>query len=276
MLLLMYFSQDRLLYGRKREHLEDPTKYGMKFEDVHVITPDDIRLHGYFITQDKEACSVPTIILLVGQGSNAGYELGRCSELYMCGYNVMVVSYRGSGQSGGKPTEQGIMLDAKSTVLYAYGSNDSIDTGLLFLFGVSLGGAVAISILGGDGDIAKCLKGVIVENTFTSMNELFLSLGSRSRVLKWLTRLGFLKRMNKNRWSSIERVAKVEIPMLFLSGLKDDVVPPSHMQRLYNEASSSSCKEIRTFADGDHIDTWKHGGAEYRQALKGFVETKIP
>ena len=37
----------------------------------------------------------------------------------------------------------------------------------------------------------------------------------------------------KNKYPSVERIALVRQPTLFLSGRSDDLVPPSHMDRLH-------------------------------------------
>ena len=57
--------------------------------------------------------------------------------------NVLILAYRGYGDSEGTPLEDGLKMDADATLEYAQGRDD-IDNDKIYVFGRSLGGAVAI------------------------------------------------------------------------------------------------------------------------------------
>ena len=57
--------------------------------------------------------------------------------------NVFIVNYRGYGESEGKPSEDGIAIDAKATMEYVLRRKE-IDNRKIYLFGRSLGAAVGI------------------------------------------------------------------------------------------------------------------------------------
>ena len=57
--------------------------------------------------------------------------------------NVLILAYRGYSDSEGEPSEEGLKLDAEATLEYAQNRED-IDNSRIFVFGRSLGGAVAI------------------------------------------------------------------------------------------------------------------------------------
>lgn len=46
------------------------------------------------------------------------------------------------------------------------------------------------------------------------------------------------------KWSSIERIPNVRVPMLFVGGTQDEVVPPPHTKRLHDAASLAPFKTI--------------------------------
>ncbi|KAJ1472709.1 Alpha/Beta hydrolase protein [Baffinella frigidus] len=121
-------------------------------------------------------------------------------------------------------------------------------------------------------------KGLVLENTFTSiadMVDVVLSTGSGEHntftsiadmgdvVLPWVAPLKNL--VLRIGWRSIDRIPNVTAPILFISGSKDELVPPEHMRRLHDAASKSigrtmyKSKSIgRTMykvADGMHNDT---------------------
>ena len=45
-------------------------------------------------------------------------------------------------------------------------------------------------------------------------------------------------------WKSLELVSSLDIPLLFVSGGKDELVPQSHMRKLFEAASESKIKVI--------------------------------
>ena len=59
--------------------------------------------------------------------------------------HVILVAYRGYSDSDGVPSEQGIKIDAETIVNYAleFNKKNNLD---LFVYGKSLGGAVAIHV----------------------------------------------------------------------------------------------------------------------------------
>lgn len=59
--------------------------------------------------------------------------------------NIFILSYRGYGESEGNPDEDGLKVDAMAALDYViHQRSDDVDEKRLFLFGRSLGGAVAI------------------------------------------------------------------------------------------------------------------------------------
>ena len=81
---------------------------------------------------------------------------------------MLILAYRGYGDSEGIPSEDGLKLDADATLEYAQ-NHDDIDNDRIFIFGRSLGGAVAIQLAMVQ---SNAIKGLIVENTFTSIADM--------------------------------------------------------------------------------------------------------
>ena len=77
------------------------------------------------------------------------------------------MAYRGYGDSEGTPSEEGLKLDAEATLEYALSRGD-INKDKIIIFGISLGGAVAIQLCMGNSKV----QGMIVENTFTSIADM--------------------------------------------------------------------------------------------------------
>jgi fermentation-respiration switch protein FrsA (DUF1100 family) len=61
------------------------------------------------------------------------------------------------------------------------------------------------------------------------------------------------------------------IPILFLSGLKDEIIPPSHMSRLFEVCKAS--KVWRELPNGSHNDTCAE--ARYFQYIEDFLREHV-
>lgn len=72
-------------------------------------------------------------------------------------------------------------------------------------------------------------------------------------VLPFLSPFLFLLHQFYPSESDIKSLPK-EFPVLFLSGSRDELVPPSHVKELYDKCDSNS-KEIQHFELGTHNDT---------------------
>lgn len=69
---------------------------------------------------------------------------------------------------------------------------------------------------------------------------------------------------------------QIKQPILFLSGLQDEMVPPSHMQMLYAKAAARNkhCKFVE-FPTGMHMDTWLAGGDQYWRSIQEFLAEHV-
>lgn len=125
---------------------------------------------------------------------------------YASGFNILMVSYRGYGASEGSPNEAGIKLDAAAALEYAHDRSDVLDVSRLYLFGRSIGAACALAAAA-PAEAQQKLKGIVVENTFTSVDDM---------IDKVMPALGFAKFLNRNKWNSIDAVKKIALPILFI------------------------------------------------------------
>ncbi|XP_038711685.1 alpha/beta hydrolase domain-containing protein WAV2-like isoform X2 [Tripterygium wilfordii] len=180
------------------------------------------------------------------------------------------------GASDGYPSQHGITKDAQAALDHLSQRGD-IDTSRILIFGRSLGGAVGSMLAKNNPDKVAAL---ILENTFTSVLDLA---GVVLPFLKWFIGhssskgpkiLNFLVR---SPWSTIDIIGQVKQPILFLSGLQDEMVPPSHMQLLYAKAAAHNKKCIFVeFPSGMHMDTWLSGGDNYWRTIQQFLEEHVP
>jgi pimeloyl-ACP methyl ester carboxylesterase len=128
-------------------------------------------------------------------------------------FNILCIAYRGYGSSEGVPNEADMKKDALSVTEFIKTCN-KIDNNRVFLFGRSLGGAVALSLASDLDKIGdRIYKGVVIENTFTSIGHMAETLFPFFKSAPWLKRI-----MLKVNWNSEECVKTLKTPVLFISG----------------------------------------------------------
>ena len=137
----------------------------------------------------------------------------------------------------------------------------------LSYFGRSLGGAVSFHVAETweRQQVNPPLAGMIVENTFCSIDEMADIIFPILKPIK-----GPLLRMH---WNSKVIAPKIQTPILYLAGGRDEIVPPSQMQALY-QLSQQGCSRYTQFhavPNGMHNDTWIQGGKPYWQAMLHFI-----
>ena len=173
--------------------------------------------------------------------------------------NILIVGYRGYGHSEGIPTEEGLKIDSLAILDWAL-KNNQINKSKIFIFGRSLGGAVALYLAT---HRKEHIQGLILENTFTSISDMVDQIFPYICVLKSL-----VLRIN---WNSKELITKLEHPMLFISGRNDQIVPPIHMDNLFNLAKKSKYTDMFRIEFGTHNESWLMGGDEYYTRIREFI-----
>ncbi|KAF9883991.1 hypothetical protein FE257_002432 [Aspergillus nanangensis] len=267
---LLYFKQNELIYPRNvpvdaRTNVPKPRQFGLTdYEDLHIPTPDGESLHALFIRPSKKRAHRDlTVIMFHGNAGNVGHRVPIARVLQdVLGCNVFMLEYRGYGLSTGVPDEAGLKLDAQTGLDYIRQRAETRDTKIV-VYGQSLGGAVAINLVAKNqekGDI----KGLILENTFLSIRKLIPSVFPPAR---------YLARFCHQYWISEDVLPKItQVPVLFLSGLKDEIVPPSNMTQLFAICKAPR-KVWRTLPNGAHNDSVAEPG--YFEHILSFVTEEV-
>lgn len=262
---LLYFKQKELIYPRtmlnSRNEVPRPARFGISdFEELMIPTLDRQSLHAFYIrAANKRHSKNTTILMFHGNAGNIGYRLPIAKVLSEMGYSILMLEYRGYGFSTGSPDEQGLMIDAQTGLDYLRERVETADKNVV-VYGQSLGGAVSIQL------VAKnqhdgAITGLILENTFTSMRKLIPSIIPAARYIAGLCH---------QTWQSEIYIPNItEIPVLFLSGLKDEIVPPPHMRHLYDICQSPT-KIWHPLPLGDHNSSVAEPG--YFEAISSFIK----
>ncbi|KAG0250729.1 hypothetical protein BG011_008139 [Mortierella polycephala] len=263
---LLYHFQCEIIYPANfpegsRTNVAKPSQYGLPFEDLTLTTSDNVKIRAYLIKHldDSKARQRPTILYLHANAGNMGHRLSIANVFHKefeC--NVFMLSYRGYGLSEGSPTEKGLRKDAQAALDYIK-KHPIIGKTKLIAYGQSIGGAVSIDIVARN---EALFSGLIIENTFLSLPKVI------PHVLPMISRVAFLCHQI---WDSERMIQQItRLPVLFLSGRKDELVPPSHMRELHRLLDTTGKSIWCEFPDGTHNDTCLKPG--YFDAIKGFLD----
>jgi hypothetical protein len=102
---------------------------------------------------------------------------------------------------------------------------------MIFTIGRSLGGAVSVQLAE---KVQEKICGMILENTFTSISEMV------DHIFPHLTR--FKNLILRMHWPTVKRIPSVRVPMLFIVGTDDEIVPPHHAKKLHDAATNAPFK----------------------------------
>ncbi|MGD2096239.1 MAG: alpha/beta fold hydrolase [Desulfobacterales bacterium] len=256
----LWARQGHFIFTPRREIKKTPAIHQLQYEDIYVVVDDKNgsreRIHCWWIPAKPLADKV--LLYLHGGAINIGANVDPARRFHEMGYSVFLISYRGYGNSDGVfPSEEQVYADADAAWNYLVKEKD-IDPQRIFIYGHSIGGAVAIDLAVRHPDAT----GVIVEATFTSIIDM-AHLQYRYRFLP-------MNLIVEQKFDSLSKVDDLKVPALYIHGTDDRRVPPAMSQRLYENTSSS--KRIKFIKGGGHNNNGSIGGEDYIRAIEDFED----
>ena len=227
-------------------------------DHVSAFSGHPIRLHALWAPNaDAQA---PIVLYLHGARRDLAGSAFRIEQLRDLGFSVLAVDYRGFGYSTNElPSEAGVLEDAAAAWRWLGRHHAGRER---FLYGHSLGGAIGVQLAAqlADGPRADAPSGVILENTFTSIGELF-------STFRW----GWLpvSMLITQRFDSLSTVPRIKAPLLIVHGSADGLVPHRFGQALYENATTA--KRFLLVEGGNHSNTTWRGREQLRAALREFL-----
>jgi len=227
-------------------------------QDVYLPVGDGTqRIHAWWWPGDDP--QAPAIFYLHGVRWNLTGNLRRIEQLHSFGFSVFAIDYRGFGKSDGDlPSEAMCYEDARAG--WTWLAQRQPDPARRFIYGHSLGGAVAIDLAaalarGDHGSLPKA-RGLIVESTFTSFADIAAELS-----WSWLPTNLILTQ----KFDSIDKIRDVDMPVLVVHGVGDRYVPSKFSQALFQAARGP--KKLLLIENGTHNNSMWMGSDEYQHAL---------
>ena len=207
--------------------------------------------------------NAPALLYLHGTFRNLFQNSRKIEALRQAGFAVLAVDYRGWGLSTPiTPSEQTITQDAD--IAWAELLRREPLASQRVIYGHSMGSGVAV-------DLASRLRapqdfgGVILESAITSFTDVAREAGLLARLAA---------SFNNERFASIEKIARVNAPLLMIHGSADKTIPMGLGEKLF--AAANPPKTWLTIEGGNHSDLDWVDPESYQAALRNFRLRYIP
>jgi fermentation-respiration switch protein FrsA (DUF1100 family) len=255
--LVLYLLQGSLVFlanlpGRALD--ATPADIGLPYEDTWIATADGESLHGWYIPAEAAR---GVLLFFHGNAGNISHRLESIAIFNRLGLDVLIVDYRGYGQSSGRPTERGTYRDARAAWDYLQAER-GVPPDRIVVFGRSLGGAVGAWLAAGL-PAKSAPAAVIIESSFTSGVDM-------ARRLYPIYPARLLTRL---RYPVVEYAARLRSPVLVVHSRDDEIIPFAMGRGLYEAAQPpKSFLELR----GDHNAGFWISREGYTRGLRAFLD----
>ncbi|RME90423.1 MAG: alpha/beta hydrolase, partial [Verrucomicrobia bacterium] len=194
--------ETRLIYHPVRSDGAYPALSDGGWEKVTLRTPEGLALDARF--HPPATPGQPVVLVCHGNAGHLGHRVELADTLLELGLGVLLFDYRGYGASEGRPSEDGLAIDAETAWQWL------IDRGVaptrILAMGVSLGGGVAVELA-----TRRPLGGLILVSTFTSIPDV------AADIHPWLPG----KRLVRTRFDNRAKLPRLELPLLILHSRQD-------------------------------------------------------
>ncbi|HXZ21287.1 MAG TPA: alpha/beta hydrolase [Pseudolabrys sp.] len=239
-LALMYVFQRTLMYFPDPVRIP-PAAAGLpQAEEVTFQSDDGETLLAWHVASRGDK---PVVIYFQGNAEGLKPRVGRFTWLTADGTGLLALCYRGYGGSTGRPSEDGLIRDARAAYDFVRARDPAKR---IVLFGESLGTGVAVALA-----VEREIAGIILDAPYTSAAEVGAAAYPFAPV-RWLI---------KDSYRSDKRIALVHAPLLVLHGERDAVVPIRFGEKLFRLAPEP--KRMIRFPLGGHVDLDDHGAAKF-------------
>jgi pimeloyl-ACP methyl ester carboxylesterase len=196
--LLFAYQRSMLFQGSR--HAIAPPPPGSIYRMAAIAEPDGTRLTVW--RAEPARAGAPTIVFFYGNGGTLADFAPIGEEMHEAGYGIVLASYRGYSGNGGRPSEDGLMEDARAIISSVHGRT--------VLWGHSLGTGVAAR-MAAEGRTGA----LILESPYTAVSDV-----AARRFPYYPVRL-----VMWDRFDTLALVPKIKVPVLIMSGGRDRIVP---------------------------------------------------
>ncbi|MEO0456083.1 MAG: alpha/beta hydrolase [Cyanobacteria bacterium P01_A01_bin.114] len=255
--IFLYAYQTRIIFKPEPTVDFSPQDLQLDYEEIW-LTVGQAQLHGWWL---PSSASSRVLLYLHGNGENIAANLNHAHRYQQMGFSVLLFDYRGYGRSDGPfPSEQRVYEDAAVAWQYLT-TQRQVAPSDIWIYGHSLGGAIAVDLAVKHPEAA----GLVVESSLSSMHQAVNATGQYD----WIP----VNLILTQRFNSVAKLSSLQMPVLFIHGLEDDILPSDMSQLLY--AAAPTPKTLWLVPGAGHNNVAEVAGEEYFRQVEAFFEDSL-
>ena len=235
--------------------------------DAVVLRSDRATLRGRFVAGRPTAGAV---LLLHGVGASRRALLGRARFLAAAGHSVLLVDFRGHGESSAARCTWGAHESGDVRAAIAF-LREAVPSERIGVIGISMGGAAALL---GPGPLPA--DALVLESVYPTISD-----AVNGRLTAWLGALGQALTRPVLAWvfpregvtiddlRPIDRIHEQHTPLLVLAGGADRYTSVQEARELFARAREP--KELWVVEGAAHVDLHAFAPAEYERRVGEFL-----
>ena len=232
--IFVYLKQRSLLYLPNVDNYDDESLI-INANEIFIDNNEGDQLRSIFF--QHPSTTKTTLLMFHGNAGPIENRFYKINKLSKYEQNILLISWRGYSGNTGTPTEEGLYLDAESSLQWLNSQNISPQD--IVIYGESLGTAVALEMAS-----KYRFKGVILEAPFTSM------IDAAKHHYPYLP----VSWMLKDKFLSSSKIHKNFSPIFIMHAKGDDVVPFWMGKKIYEIANDP---KMKLFIDeNNHLVTY--------------------
>jgi len=257
--IVLLLLENKLLFFPIRasdEWLEPPN---LRVQDVEFQSADGSQIHAWWCPPENWEPAQGATLHCHGNAGNLSHRSASIAGWQdQLNQAVLIFDYPGYGRSTGKPGEAGCYAAADAA--YDWLTQVArVPPENLLLYGVSLGGGVAVELAS-----RRPHRALVLVNTFTSIPDM------AQKQYPWLP----ARWLVRNRFDNLAKIGKCQKPIFVAHGTADPLIPFAQGERLF--AAAPEPKYFLRMEGCDHDHT---AGPDFYTALRKFLavaEAKSP
>jgi uncharacterized protein len=257
-------SLSGFLFYPHEGHYQTPKGLGVDYQTIR-IESEGFQLENWLLLPKSDLTPKGTVLYLHGNGENISTHMNSVAWLTLEGYKVFLLDYRGYGNSEGASTLRSALYDVYQAHFWLSQHEDSP----LFLFGQSMGGALAITYAANidysQEEDLKPIRALIAESAPADWPQAARE-AMRNHWLTWLIQIpaSFIE----SKYNPEDHIGQLtNVPILLMHSKQDPIVSYEHYEQLLTAAEGADVK-IETYQTlGGHTQ-----GLAYEQARRRFIE----
>jgi abhydrolase domain-containing protein 17 len=238
---IIYFVSDYFIFPIPQSSYLD--------KDLHTIklnTSDGNTISALYL---KQPSAEYTVLFSHGNGEDLGDIFSYLRSYQQHGFSIFAYDYHGYGTSTGKPSESNTYLDIDTAYRYLT-ETLKIPTHQIILHGRSIGSGPTLELA-----LHKQVRGIILESAMLSAFQV----------------VTIIPLLPVDKFRNNMKITRIETPMLFIHGTKDQIIPFWHGKRLYEMAKVH--KVFFSISNAGHNNLVETAGQSYWSQIQKFSQS---